>query len=270
MLKRILLSVVVTALVIVPAIGQTTDQVILKNGTTIRGNIVSIQPEGNVTINDMAGNTWVYAMSDVKEILKTDGPVSARGGVATYPQPDRGTGQETFQYATQAPGFDPGFVNMTTIGFLAGSQSSDYIAPFSMQTSFGYFSGTGLYGGFLAGLEFLNINHIPVMLDVQYALRNSDVMPVLIARGGYAIPSKTHREYYETDFTYSGGFTGATGMGLKIRTRDGFAWDVSLLYRYMQISYTEENEWQSFPRTYKDVYNRLEIRIGFYLDVLNR
>jgi hypothetical protein len=263
MLKRILLSVIVAALVMLPATAQKSDQVILKNGSTIRGNIVSIQPEGNVTINDLAGNTWVFAMSEVKEILKTN--ATDQGAAPSTPHPATHSGQE----ATHER-FDPGFVNMTTIGFLAGSQRSDYIAPFSMQTSFGYYSGSGLYGGFLAGLEFLNINHIPVMLDVQYALRKSDVMPVLIARGGYAVPSKTNSEYYGTDFSYSGGVTGALGMGLKIRTRDGFAWDVSMLYRYMQINYTEENEWQSFPRTYKDVYNRLEIRIGFYLDVLNR
>lgn len=268
MSKRIFLSAIAALLLMLTAIAQQTDQVILKNGSTIRGNVTSIQPEGNVTINDMAGNTWVFAMSEVKEILKTD--ATGQDAVPTDPNTGQRTGQQSIQYPTNVPGFDPGFVNMTTIGFLAGSQSSDYIAPFSMQTSFGYYSKSGLYGGFLAGLEFLNINHIPVMLDVQYALSNSDVMPVLIARGGYAIPSKTHREYYETDFTYSGGITGAVGMGLKIRTRESFAWDVSLLYRYMQTSYTEESEWQSFPRTYKDVYNRLEIRIGFYLDVLNR
>jgi hypothetical protein len=259
MLKRILLTIAMTFMVILHINAQQTDQVVLKNGTIIRGTIVKIQPEGNVTINDMAGNTWVYAMSEVEEIQKTDTPVLSR----QYEPKDPAVKQ-------QLPGFDPGFVNMTSIGFLAGSQQSNYIAPFSMQTSFGYFSGTGVYGGFLTGLEFLNINHIPVMLDLQYTLRNSDVMPVLIARGGYAIPSKTHSENYGSDFTYSGGVTGAVGMGLKIRTRESFACDVSLLYRYMQVSYTQENDWQSYPTTYKDVYNRLEIRVGFYLDVLHR
>jgi hypothetical protein len=259
MLKRILLSVVVSALVIAPINAQKTDQVILKNGSTIRGNVVSIQPEGNVTIDDQAGNTWVFAMSEVKEILKIDDPGTGSGSA-----------QKDLPAATYPAGFDPGFVNMTTIGFLAGAQNSNYIAPFSMQTSFGYYSAAGVYGGFLTGLEFLNINHVPVMLDVQYTLRNSDVMPVLIVRGGYAITSKAHSENYDSDYTYRGGVAGAAGMGLKIRTRDSFAWDVSLLYRYMQINYTQENDWQSYPTTYKDVYNRLEIRIGFYLDVLNR
>lgn len=259
MLKRISLTTVMALLAIFYASAQQTDQVMLKNGTIIRGTIVKIQPEGNVTINDMAGNTWVYAMSEVDEIQKTEVPAQGM-----QPGPRHAVTKESL------PGFEQGFVSMTSIGFLAGSQRSNYIAPFSMQTSFGYLSGSGVYGGLLAGLEFLNINHIPVMLDFQYALRNSDVMPVLIARGGYAIPSRTHDEDYGSDYSYSGGVTGAVGMGLKIRTRESFAWDVSLLYRYMQVSYTQENDWQSYPTTYKDIYNRLEIRVGFYLDVLHR
>jgi len=259
MLKRILLVAILGFFVIVSINAQKIDQVVLNNGTTIRGTIEKIEPDGNVIINDLAGNTWVYAMSEVRQIEKVD--ARASGKIFR---------QKGLLMDSPMPGFDPGFVNMTTIGFLAGSQTSNYIAPFSMQTSFGYYSGAGVYGGLLTGLEFLNINHIPVMLDFQYALRNSDVMPVLIARAGYAVPSKSTRENYSSDFTYNGGVAGAVGMGLKIRTRESFAWDISLLYRYMQINYTEENDWQSYPTTYKDVYNRLEIRVGFYLDVLSR
>jgi len=56
---------------------------------------------------------------------------------------------------------------------------------------------------------------------------------------------------------------------LKIRTRASFAWDVSLLYRHMRISYTEEYDYNPVDYTNLDVYNRLEIRLGFYLDLQN-
>lgn len=224
---------------------QDTDQVSLHNGTVIRGNIAKIVPGESITINDLAGNTWVFNMNEVKDIeeVEVQGMV---GGV-----------------------FNSGWVNMTSIGFLAGSQQSEYIAPFSLQTSVGYRMGSGIYTGMLVGLEFLNINHLPVMFDFQYSLRNSDVMPVLIARGGYALPAKTTSEYYGSDFSYSGGFSGAFGMGLKIRTRDSFAWDVSLLYRHMRINYTEDYDYTPTDYSYLDVYNRLEIRLGFYLDMEN-
>lgn len=240
MLKKIFLSVLVGLLSSVILVAQHTDRVILKNGSIIQGTIVKAVPDGAVTINDRAGNTWVYAMTEVKEIEKTEG-------------------QELPMHMR----ISDGWVNMTTIGFLAGSQSSEYIAPFSMQTSFGYRTPGGIYSGMIAGIEFLNINHVPVMIDFQYALRDGDVVPVVMARGGYALPTRSESEYYGSTFTYRGGVTGAVGMGLKIGSRENFAWDVSLLYRYMQINYTEHYEYQASEHSYKDIYNRLELRVGF-------
>ena len=246
MSKRVFLTLATAILAITLIHAQKTDRVILKNGTTIVGDIQKIIPEQTITINDMAGNIWVFSMSDVSVIDKAEVKKINGGSDVSL-----------------------GWVNMSTIGVLAGSQKSDYIAPFSMQTSFGYFSGRGIYTGLLVGLEFLNVNHIPLMLDMQYALGRGDVVPVLIARGGYALPSKWEDEYYNTQFTYQGGIAGAVGAGLKIGSRDYFAWDVSLLYRYMHINYTESYEWQHYNNTYKDIYNRIELRVGFYLGVKN-
>jgi hypothetical protein len=246
MTKRIFLTLVAAFLTITAIHAQKTDRVILKNGTTIIGDIEKIIPEESITISDRAGNSWVFSMADVSVIDKAE--LKRING-----------GSEVSQ----------GWVNMSTIGVLAGSQKSEYIAPFSMQTSFGYFSQRGVYTGLLAGLEFLNVNHIPLMLDMQYALGRGDVVPVLIARGGYALPSKWEDDFNNSEFTYRGGIAGAIGAGLKIGSRDGFAWDVSLLYRHMQISYTETYNWQSYENGYRDVYNRIELRVGFYLGMKN-
>jgi hypothetical protein len=241
MFKRAFITLTVLVFMSFAAIAQNSDQVTLKNGTIIRGTVVKMIPNGNVTINDRAGNTWVFAMNEVELIEEVEE-------------------DEIFSNV-----FTPGFVNMTTIGFLAGSQSSQYIAPFSMQTSVGYMTSMGIYTGALVGLEFLNVNHIPVMFDFQYALKSGPVMPVLIARAGYALPTKSSSDYYGTEYNYSGGIAGSIGMGLKLRKNEGIAWDISLQYRYMQIAYSEKYEWQDFQNEYKDVYNRLELRLGFYL-----
>jgi hypothetical protein len=244
MLKKIYVTVIAILILGINLSAQKTDQVTLKNGSIIRGNIVKIVPDGNITINDRAGNTWVYSMNEIQDITKVKR-----------------------EFAKSGTGFSSGWANMTTIGFLAGSQSSSYIAPFSIQTSIGYRNNSGFYTGFLTGLEFINVTHIPVMFDFQYSLRDGDVSPVLIARAGYALPSKFKDEMYNTTYTYRGGVAGAVGVGLKIRNKDIFAWDVSVLYRYMQINYTEDYEWQEYQNNneFKDVYNRLELRLGFYL-----
>lgn len=239
-------SLLMISLFLIPVLtlsAQNKDQVTLKNGSVIRGNIVEIIPEGNVTIDDAAGNTWVYAMSEVSNISQ----VEKRG-------------------AELGDNYQVGWANMTSIGFLAGSQNSMQVAPFSLLTSFGFNNSYGMYTGLGVGVETLNINHIPVFLDLQYFLSKKEVSPVIILRGGYALPSKSESDNYGNINSYKGGITGSIGLGLKIRTKENFAWDIGLMYRYMQISYSEHYDWNSQDYTYTDIYNRLEIRVGFYLD----
>lgn len=223
--------------------GQKADQVMLKSGSVIRGEIIGMVPDGNVTIDDFAGNTWVFPMGDIEEIRKDE-----------------------LVTTEQSTGFGQGWVNMTTIGFLAGSGNSMQVAPFTFQNSLGFRQSNGLYTGLVAGIEFLNINHIPLMADIQYTLRNSEVSPVAILRGGYMLPGKWSDDNYGNELSYQGGPAASFGVGLKIRSKESFAWDISVLYRYMQIRYSENNEWNDSEYTYTDIYNRLELRIGFYLD----
>ncbi|MCK4920689.1 MAG: hypothetical protein KAS71_06565, partial [Bacteroidales bacterium] len=83
---------------------------------------------------------------------------------------------------------------------------------------------------------------------------------------GYAIPSKEETENYGNKVSYDGGITGSIGVGLKIRSKENFAWDLNALYRYMKIKYSEYNEWSPQDYIYTDIYNRLELRLGFYLN----
>ncbi|MCF8226186.1 MAG: hypothetical protein K9J30_09935 [Bacteroidales bacterium] len=245
MISRIALIVTGLLTLSILSSAQQVDHVILNNGTTIRGQITEMETGGIVVINDLAGNTWVYKMSEVDKVKRT--------------------------YYEQSSPILPehrGWVNMTSIGFLAGSQQSQYIAPFSMQTSFGYKYISGLYTGLSTGIEFLNINHIPIMADLQYTLRNEGLInPVTILKVGYTFPSVSNNDYYGTTNTFNGGLCAAAGMGLKIRKEEKFAWDISILYRYMRINYSEEYEYQSTSNSYLDVYNRLELRLGVYLGI---
>ncbi len=237
--KRIITLIIIFIIPIIGILAQSGDQITLKNGSVIRGAIVEIIPDGKVTINDAAGNTWVFDMNEIDHINQFE--ESENISSDQYPA---------------------GFVNMTSIGFLAGSKNSSQIAPFSLISSFGYKNSMGIYTGIATGIEFLNINHIPVLLDIQYFLEDKEVTPVFIFRGGYALPSAGDTDYY----TYKGGIAGSLGVGLKIRNKENFAWDISVLYRYMQINYSEYREWDHQDYAYTDIYNRLELRLGFYLN----
>lgn len=226
---------------------QETDHVYLKSGSVIRGNILEIEPVDHVKIEDMCGNIWYYKIGEVEKI--TSEPYKST----------RLRGQETIS-------FGAGFVNMTSIGFLAGSSNNSQIAPFSLLTVNGYRTSSGFFAGIGTGIEFFSTSYMPFFLDLRYDLPGNDVVPYVVAKGGYGVPLSSGQSEYDISYDYSGGALFGAGIGLKIRTRNHFAWDIELLYRYQETSYNEVYDWNNQEYEYTDVFNRIEIRLGFYID----
>jgi hypothetical protein len=227
-------------------VGQEMDHVYLKSGSVIRGNILEIEPSDHVKIEDQCGNIWNYRIEQVEKISSE--PFKGPSGMG------------------KSPGFGTGFVNMTSVGFLAGSSSNMQVAPFSLLMVNGWRSAPGIFAGAGVGIEFLSTNYLPLFLDVRYDLWGRDVVAYISAKGGYSLPLATDHSEYDIDYAYEGGPLYATGIGLKIRTRNHFAWDIGLMYRYQQTSYTEKYDWNDQEYDYTDIYNRIEIRLGFYID----
>lgn len=245
--RNIALSLLCTMLCSPFLLGQETDHVYLKSGSVIRGKIQEIEPMDHVKIQDLCGNIWFYTMSDVERITS-----------------------EPFESGLQSDktrtGFDGGFVNMTSIGFLVGSSYNSQVAPFSLQMVNGYRAPMGVFAGFGTGVEFFSSTYMPLYLDIRYDIIGRDVVPYVLAKGGYGIPLSTDRSQYDYSYEYFGGPLFGAGVGLKIRTRNHFAWNVELLYRYQETSYSETYEWNNQSYEYTDVFNRIEIRLGFYID----
>lgn len=227
--------------------GQDTDHVYLKSGSVIRGKILEIEPVDHVKIEDMCGNMWYYKIAEVEKI--TSEPF----------QPDKRKEQKSI-------GFDAGFANMTSIGFLVGSSYNAQVAPFSLLMVNGYRSPIGLFAGFGTGIEFFSTSYMPLFLDLRYDIIGTDVVPYVMAKGGWGVPLSSDRSEYDISYEYAGGPLFGAGIGLKIRTRNHFAWDIELLYRYQETSYTEIYEWNNQEYNYTDIFNRIEIRLGFYID----
>lgn len=227
--------------------GQEMDHVYLKSGSVIRGKIQEIEPMKHVKIQDLCGNIWFYTMTDVEKITSEI--------IESGPQLENGR-----------TGFEAGFVNMTSIGFLVGSSYNSQVAPFSLQMVNGYRTPMGLFLGFGTGVEFFSSTYMPLFLDMRYDIMGRDVVPYVLARGGYGIPLSADRSQYDYSYEYYGGPLFGAGVGLKIRTRKHFAWDVELLYRYQETSYSETYDWNNQTYDYTDIFNRIEIRLGFYID----
>ena len=228
-------------------LAQETDHVYLKSGSVIRGKIVEIELADHVKIEDICGNIWYYKITDVEKI--TSEPF-----------------ESGFSKDQEPLDFGAGFVNMTSIGCLAGSSHNSQVAPFSLLMVNGYRSSDGFFTGIGTGIEFFSTNYLPLFLDLRYDLFGTDVVPYVMAKGGYGLPLSSDRSEYDISYEYSGGFLFGTGIGLKIRTRNHFAWDIELLYRYQETSYKELYEWNNQEYEYTDIFNRIEIRLGFYID----
>ena len=241
------LTVLLITLVSPVLLAQDTDQVYLKSGSVIRGKILEIDPVDHVKIEDMCGNIWYYKIAEVEKI--TSEPFEA----------DKRRDQKSI-------GFDAGFVNMTSIGFLVGSSYNSQVAPFSLLMVNGYRAPNGLFAGFGTGIEFFSTSYMPLFLDLRYDLIGTDVVPYVLAKGGWAAPLSSDRTEYDISYEYSGGPLFGAGIGLKIRTRNHFAWDIEVLYRYQETSYKEIYEWNNQEYDYTDIFNRIEIRLGFYID----
>jgi hypothetical protein len=228
-------------------VAQEVDHVYLKSGSVIRGNIVEIEPVDHVKIEDLCGNIWFYKITDVEKI--TSEPF-----------------EQIVGNKSQGPGFDAGFVNMTSMGFLAGSAHNAQVAPFSLLMVNGYRSAHGFFAGVGAGIEFFSTSYLPLFVDLRYDLFGSDVVPYLVAKAGYSVPLSSDRSEYDISYEYTGGPLAGAGIGLKIRTMPHFAWDIELLYRYQETSYKEIYDGNNQEFEYTDIFNRIEIRLGFYID----
>lgn len=230
-----------------PTFAQETDHVYLKSGSVIRGTILEIEPVDHVKIQDLCGNIWYYSISDVEKI--TSEPFDAGN------RKDR-----------ELSGFKPGYVNLTSIGLLVGSAQNSQVAPFSLQMVNGYRAPNGLFVGIGTGIEFFSTSYLPLFFDIRYDLFGNDVVPYAVAKAGYGFPLTGDHSEYDISYTYSGGPLIGMGVGLKIRTRNHFAWDVELLYRHQETSYKEVYDWNNQEYEYTDLFNRIEIRLGFYID----
>jgi len=228
-------------------LAQEVDHVYLKSGTVIRGNILEIELTDHVRIQDLCGNIWYYKTADVDKITSEPFDGGSKGEIDPI-------------------GFEQGFVNMTSIGFLVGSSSNSRVAPFSLVMVNGWRSEHGFFAGAGLGVEFLSSNFMPLFLDLRYDLFGSDVVPYVVAKGGYSVPLSSDHSEYDIDYEYTGGPLFGAGVGLKIKTRNHFAWDISLMYRYQETAYKEVYDWNNQTYDYTDVYNRIEIRLGFYID----
>ena len=217
------------------------DVLYLKNGSIIYGKLLEVS-DNQYKIKTPEGSIFIYQAADVEK------------------------------FVNETPVFDsrkksgPGFA--LEAGLLIGAQSSTYDKPFSFNILFNLTGKTKDILGLGSGVEFLGQPFMPVFLEYKHLISDKKTTPFIFVRGGKLCHlngdsgnTDSSSPVYNTPVSYKGGFTFTIGTGISW-FRDGYETYLSFAYRNAYTSY-DELTYPSQTTTYKNAYNRLEIKYGF-------
>jgi hypothetical protein len=219
---------------------RTRDVLYLKNGSIINSTLMEIT-DNQYKIRTADGSIFVFPAAEVDKYVK---------GIAGF----AGRKKEGMGFALEA-------------GFLAGAQHSEYVLPFSFNFLANFTADTKNIFAIGTGVEFIGQTFSPVFFEYKYLLYERKTTPFIFLRGGGLLhsgknddQSGSYNPYYTTH-DYKGGLSFAIGTGISWSKEDIETY-LSFAYRYAMTSSTEKN-YNSLPVTYKNYYNRLEIKFGF-------
>lgn len=248
-MKKIIF-LLLTGLLLVPAFAQKgkKDIVYLKSGGIIKGKLIHNDIE-KVKISS-AGNEWVFNMAEVDSV-----------------SPFART-EKMLQTMSSAYFFD------TSLGVLIGNPDNNQSAPLSFMASVNFKITEHWHAGAGLGTEFLNETYMPAFAQLQYNFRTSQFTPFANLQIGYQVPlDETTRSQSPIYYNYSsvwpgtannqkldtnGGFMINPSVGFKRHISNNFGWFFAFGYRYHQLNYSGEKNYQLETN-----YSRLSLKIGF-------
>ena len=239
-MKKILIITILLTLTGLPMSAQKTkDALYLKNGSIIYGKLLEIS-DNIYRFQTSDGSLFKYTSEEVDKLTK-----------------------ETPSFSGRKPG-GAGFA--IEGGLLVGSQNSDFDAPFSFSIIINYTTATRNILGVGSGVEFLGSTYAPVFLEYKRLFNERKTAPFIFFRGGALLHTGDDEDndpynpyYYPKD--YKGGASLGIGTGISWAKEDLETY-LTFAYRYAQTSYKQE-DYNDIVYTYKNNYNRLEIKFGF-------
>jgi hypothetical protein len=241
MKKHLLIGMLLIFIIFPLSAQKSKDVLYLKNGTRIYGKLMEISnnqykiktPEGNIfTFQGTEVEKYVNERAISDSLKKSGGGFAVEGGV------------------------------------LAGAQSNKYDAAFSFN-----FIGSIVLNrfdnlGLGSGVEYLGQPFMPIFLEYRHLMSVKKTTPFIFIRGGKLFHLNGDFERtdlaspaYNTPFSYKGGFSLTLGIGISW-FKDDYESYLSFAYRNAHTSY-DQTDYNYQRSTYKNVYNRLEIKYGF-------
>jgi hypothetical protein len=236
-MKKFAVAAFLLTMLILPLSAQKKDVLYLKNGSSVYAKLLEIK-DNQYKIKTADGSIFIFPSTDIERFAN-----------------------ETIEYNGRK---NSGFGLALEAGLLIGPQSSEYNAPFSFNILANMTVGTTSIFGLGSGVEYLGQSFTPLFFEYKYLFSQKKTTPFIFMRAGglFHLSGETESDNYNyTETSYSGGGMLTVGTGISWANDYGDTY-LSFAYRYAKTSYTEEYT-NSQPVTYRNNYNRLEMKFGF-------
>jgi hypothetical protein len=241
-MKKHFLCILMLIFIVFPITAQKSkDLLMLKNGNMIFGKLIEVS-DSLYKIRTADGSLYFYRASEVNRIELADSFFEGR---------KKNGGGFTIE-----------------AGIMAGAQSSQYKAPFSCNFLISVTKNTRNVFSAGSGVEYLGQPFMPLFVEYKVLFSDNKTTPFIFIRGGKLFHlngdfggSDATGQQYNVPTSYKGGGSFTIGTGISW-VRDWGETYLSFAYRNLHISY-DETGYNLLTSTYKNSYNRLEIKYGF-------
>jgi len=163
---------------------------------------------------------------------------------------------------------DHGYSISLSTSVLAGRNDEGNTRSFSFHLLNGYRFRNGLSAGFGAGFEELEVDLLPVYIDLRYYPLKSRLSPYIWTKSGWSFTFSDNDDQQSSYYRYypetKGGYMFNAGTGIELASWRRNAVIIGIGYRYQKITFMQA-DYMDNPITKELVtrFNRIELQFGF-------
>ncbi len=231
------------------------DVLYLKDGSIIRGRLISYEATGKVRIEIIGENVLVFDTEDIARRAFEAKPTENRSRMERLPV--------KYKYR--------GYYNLTQLGMLLHNPNNSQYNPqespqsFNLQMINGYRFNRFVQTGLGLGLNFFQRGYtLPIFAELRGDILKSEITPHYYFSGGYSIPLYNGDDLYweEANPEIVGGLLADAGVGVKINTPGQVSWVLTAGYRIQQSEHRYTDPWSQARIVEAYTHRRLSVQLG--------
>lgn len=231
------------------------DVLYLKDGSIIRGRLISYEATGKVRVEIIGKNVLVFDAEDVARRTFEARPKEKRNRMERLPV--------NYKYR--------GYYNLTQLGMLLHNPNNwrytqqESPQSFNLQMVNGYRFNRFVQTGLGLGLSFFQRGYtMPIFAELRGDILKSEITPHYYFSGGYSIPLYNGDDLYSEDANPEivGGLLADVGVGIKVNTPGQVSWVLTAGYRIQQSEHRYIDPWSLARVVESYTHRRLSVQLG--------